>query len=236
MLILKALGDIQRRRESWSKAITNPNKANFACVLELTQMFCNVLVGTVGGVGEIEFGLDIRKFHAKTQRRKVGGHSEPDFGGIAGTAVGESGAGWGGQVSGAGVQCIFVVDAGRFEIGHADETPAGCGENSARAFKAEGALDGYFAFTLARFNRRHSCQARLPTPRSAPRGPLTALCCRGGRCSRLRAACRRGESCCGQSPNASFRRSPGPRRGGNRTVPYPQDPTLPRRAASSPGR
>lgn len=45
--------------------------------------------------------------------------------GIAGAAVGESCAGWGGQAGGAGIQGIFVVDAGGFEIERADESPAG---------------------------------------------------------------------------------------------------------------
>src|SRR5580658_5688749 len=47
--------------------------------------------------------------------------------GVAGAAVGESSAGRSGEIGGLGVQTIFVVDDGGFEIGHADETPAGSG-------------------------------------------------------------------------------------------------------------
>ena len=45
--------------------------------------------------------------------------------GVAGAAVGKSGAGGRGEIGRFRVQSILVVDDGGFEVGHADETPAG---------------------------------------------------------------------------------------------------------------
>ena len=47
--------------------------------------------------------------------------------GVAGAAVGKSGAGGRGEIGGFRVQSILVIDDGGFEVGHADETPAGRG-------------------------------------------------------------------------------------------------------------
>src|ERR1035438_6192246 len=47
--------------------------------------------------------------------------------GVGGAAVGKSGAGGRGEIGGFRVQSILVIDDGGFEVGHADETPAGRG-------------------------------------------------------------------------------------------------------------